>query len=225
MKDWSALEEAAGALRRLNRAVAGRDVPDDVLHDIARAADALADELAARPVRDKGSDMATVVDLAAAMAGQPVAVAVGDRVEFDPFSSGGGRLHPAAIGLDVRRDGKAAVVASVRVDPMFQGPPGRVHGGVLAVLIDELMGSVNRVTGRRAYTARLALDLRAAAPIDTELTFRAWLHDQQERKVTIRADGRVGSDVFLEAEGLFIVRRPETDSGAPPSLGAPVGSG
>ncbi|MET0325918.1 MAG: PaaI family thioesterase [Ilumatobacteraceae bacterium] len=146
----------------------------------------------------------------------PLPVGDGDPVEFDPFSGGGGRLHPASVGIDVRRDGDTAVVAVLRVDPMFQGPPGRVHGGVLATVIDELMGTVNRLIGQRAYTARLAIDYRAPAPIDTELTFRAWLHDRQGRKLTMRAEGRADADVVVEAEALFIVPRP------PPSSGPPV---
>jgi len=223
MKDWAALEEAAGALRRLNRAVASRDVPDEALRQVARVVGELAAELDARPLRDKGQDMATFVDLAAAMAGRPLPVAIGDAVEFDPFSAGAGRLHPAAVGLDVRREGKTAIVASVRVDRMFQGPPGRVHGGILAVLLDELMGTVIRMIGRRAYTARLTVDFRAPAPIDAELTFRAWLEDQQARKITMRADGRAGMDVFVEAEALFVVARPDAVDGAPPSLDAHVG--
>jgi len=210
MRDWSALQEAAGALRRLNSAVAGRDVADEALRDVARVADALADELNARPARDKGDDMATHGDLAAAMAGRPLPVAVGEQLEFDPFSAGGGRLHPASVGMDVRREGATAVVASVHVDAMFQGPPGRVHGGIVAVLIDELMGTVNRMIGQRAYTARLAIDFRAPAPIDAELTLRAWLHGQHGRKVTLRADGRCGGDLFVEAEGLFVTPRPDT---------------
>jgi acyl-coenzyme A thioesterase PaaI-like protein len=134
---------------------------------------------------------------------------VGDPLEFDPFSTGGGRLSPAAVGLDIRREGPAAIVAAVTVDHMFQGPPGRVHGGVLAMLIDELMGTVNRMIGQRAYTARLTVHFRAAAPIATELTFRAWLDGQHGRKVTLRAEGKVGSEVFVEADGLFVVPRPE----------------
>ena len=210
MRDWSALEEAAGALRRLNRAVAGRAISDDLLREIAREADAQAAELEAHPRRDKGDDMATQTDLAAAMEGQPLPVGIGDTLEFDPFSAGGGRLHPASIGMQMRREGDAAVVAAVHVDPMFQGPPGRVHGGVVAILIDELMGAVNRMLGQRAYTARLAINLRAPAPIDADLTLRAWLHDQQGRKVILRADGRSGTDTFVEAEGLFVIPRPET---------------
>lgn len=209
MSEWAALEEAAGALRRLNRAVAARDLDDDELGEIARVVGRLADGVAVRPWRDKGEDMDTLVDLAAAMAGRPLPVAVGESLEFDPFSAGGGRLHPSAVGMDVRRDGESAVVADVRVDRMFQGPAGRVHGGILAVIIDELMGTVNRMIGQRAFTARLTVDFRAPAPIDTELTFRAWLHDQQGRKITMRAEGDAGDGAFVEAEALFVIPRPD----------------
>ncbi len=193
----------------MNRIVASRDITDDALRVVTRAVDGLADALDAVPLRDKAEDMATLGVLANALAGEPLPVAVGDPVEFDPFSPGGGRLHPAAVGMDIRRDGDTAVVASVRVDPMFQGPPGRVHGGILAVLIDELMGTVNRMIGQRAYTARLAIDYRAPAPIDAELTFRAWLADRQDRKITMRLDGRAAGGVFVEAEGLFVMPRPD----------------
>src|SRR5215218_5158393 len=98
MKDWSALEEAAGALRRLNRAVASRDVADEALRQVARVVDGLADGLGARPLRDNGQDMATLVDLAAAMAGRPLPVAVGD-----PSSST--RSPPVAVASTQRPSG------------------------------------------------------------------------------------------------------------------------
>lgn len=210
MTEWAALEEAAGALRRLNRAVATRQVDDETLREVARRADALAGGLTSAPLRDKGADMATFVDLTAAMAGRPLTVAIGEWLEFDPFSTGGGRLHPSSVGMDIRRVGEQAVEATVRVDGMFQGPADRVHGGVLAVVIDELMGTVNRMIGQRAFTARLSIDYRSAAPIDTELTFRAWLHEQHGRKITLRATGSAGADPFVEAEALFVMPRPDS---------------
>jgi acyl-coenzyme A thioesterase PaaI-like protein len=87
---------------------------------------------------------------------------------------------------------------------MFQGPPGRAHGGTVALIIDELMGMVNRVAGRRAFTARLQVHLRAPAPVDVELTFRAWEHEVDGRKVTIRAEGRLDETLIVEADALFI---------------------
>lgn len=205
MTGWTTLEEATAALRRLNRAVAGFHGDDADLAEVTRVADALAARLGAGRPRQKDVDMA---DLGAAHDGElGPTLAIGDRLEFDPFSVGGGRLHPASIGFEMHRSGESAVTARAVVDPMFQGPPGRVHGGVVALIVDEVMGGVNRVLGRRAYTARLTVNLRGAAPVGEPLEFTAWCHEVDGRKVTLRAEGRSADGLFVDAEALFVAPR------------------
>jgi acyl-coenzyme A thioesterase PaaI-like protein len=198
--DWLAREDAAQALRRLNRAFSGFEVAGDDLREVTRRAGELADLLEAGQRRTKEDDTAAlnVSDRAAA-------VAIGEQLEFDPFSVGGGRLHPSSIGFDLERDGESSVIATAIVDPMFQGPPGRVHGGVIALIVDEVMGSVNRIVGQRAFTARLTVNLRAPAPTGTALVFRAWLRERNGRKITIDAEGRTETGVFVDGEALFVV--------------------
>jgi acyl-coenzyme A thioesterase PaaI-like protein len=200
MTDWIALEEAAAAMRRLNRAVTTFAASDSDLRHVARAATELAEQLEAGDPRQKDLEMATLPFFA----DDHPRPAEGDQVEFDPFSLGGGRLHPSSIGIEFHRDGAAAVTARCTVHGMFQGPPSRVHGGVVALIIDELMGVVNRVAGRRAFTARLQVHLRAPTPVDVELTFRAWEHEVDGRKVVIRAEGRHGDTLVVDADALFI---------------------
>jgi acyl-coenzyme A thioesterase PaaI-like protein len=212
MKDWLALEQAAAALRRLNRAMTTFDVPDDELRDLARVASALSQRLEAGGVRQKEQDMLTLPYFVAA-GERPPPSAAGDTLEFDPFSLGGGRLHPSSVGIDFTRETGALVTARCTVPGMFQGPPGRVHGGVVAVIVDELMGTVVRVTERRAFTARLQVQFRAPAPVEVELTFRAWVHDVVGRKIEIRAEGHAGEVLFVEADALFI----EVTAERPPS--------
>ncbi len=207
MDDWSALEQAAAAMRRLNRAVAWSDAPDVDLHEVARLATELSRRLETWPVRHKETVLPTASTVGGPAADHVHADGATDAsgdLEFDPFSVGGGRLSPASIGLEFRRDGAAAVTARCRVDGMFQGPPGRVHGGVIALILDELMAMVVRATGRRAFTARLQVHLRAPAPIDVELRFRAWEHQVDGRKVVIHAEGRSDEGLFVEADALFI---------------------
>jgi acyl-coenzyme A thioesterase PaaI-like protein len=204
MKDWSALEQVAAAMRRLNRAVAAFDAPEAELREIARAATDLSQRLEAGTPRVKEQEIASFPSFVTT--GEPPASAVdAEVIEFDPFSLGGGRLNPSSIGIEFGRDGAAAVTARCTVHGIFQGPPGRVHGGVVALIIDELMGVVNRVATRRAFTARLQVHLRAPTPVDSELTFRAWEHDVDGRKVVIRAEGRHGDTLVAEADALFIV--------------------
>ena len=211
MTDWSAQAEAAQALRRLNRAVAGFAPDDDVLRTLARTADELARRLESAPQRLKVDDMEELIALAADQGGWQRGAPVGERIEFDPLSPCGGRLHPSSIGLDMHRDSETSVIARVTVDPMFQGPPGRVHGGVVAMIVDEVMGTVNTVLDQRAFTARLTINLRAPAPIGTPLTFRAWLHEVSARKITILAEGHSDDGLFVEADGLFVATGTEMD--------------
>jgi acyl-coenzyme A thioesterase PaaI-like protein len=223
MKDWLALEQAAAAMRRLNRAVTTFEAPDEELREVARVANELSQRLEAGEVRQKDQELSTLPFFAALGEGPP-STAIGDALEFDPFSLGGGRLHPSSIGIEFRRDGTTSVTARCTVHGMFQGPPGRAHGGTVALIIDELMGVVNRVAGRRAFTARLQVHLRAPAPVDVELTFRAWEHEVDGRKVLIRAEGRSGQTLVVEADGLFIeVARVPPD--ASPSPGQVLTSG
>ena len=201
MTDWSARADAARALRRLNRAFAATDVDGDVLRDLSGRADALAAVLEEAGVRrDKEADTTALAE------GRPdaTAAAVGDRLEFDPFSACGGRFHPAAVGLDLVRDGEAAVAAYTTVDPMFQGPAGRVHGGVVAMIADEVMGMVNRVVGQRAFTARLTVNLRAPAPTGVALEFRAHQRERNGRKIFIDVEGRSPAGPFMDGEALFV---------------------
>lgn len=196
-------------LRRLNRAAAGRRATPEVLSEVGRVARELTARIEGHGPRDKAEDMASVLGWTPGTS-QPLDLEVGQALEFDPFSVGGGRLHPSSNGMDLRRDGEESVVATVTVDPMFQGPPERVHGGFQALLVDEVMGAVNRLAGRRAFTARLTVHFRGAAPVATELTIRAWLEEVDGRKITIRAEGHSAQGRFLEADGLFIAW-PEDD--------------
>jgi acyl-coenzyme A thioesterase PaaI-like protein len=200
--DWSDLERAAASLRRLNRALAGFEVPAGDLAELTATADGLAQRLERGTPRSKADDMVR------ANGGQPPSElpppAIGEAVSFDQFSAAGGRFHPCSVGLAFVRDGECSVRATTTVDPMFQGPPGRVHGGVVAMLVDEVMGVVNRVSGTMAFTGQLSLSYRAAAPVGEELVFRAWREAVDGRKVSLRAVGAGAEGVFVEADGLFI---------------------
>lgn len=197
------LEQAAASMRRLNHAFADHDLTDEQLHDVLRTAEELRTRLVGGPRFSKGDHMAAGEDRvqrSARLRGTPV----GGTVEFDPFSLAAGKYHPGSVGLTFTRESEDSVVATTVVAPMFQGPPDRVHGGVTAMLIDEVMGVVNSVCGAVAFTGRLEVSYRAPAPIGVPIQFRAWLDDVSGRKRTLRATGSGPDGVFAEATGLFI---------------------
>ena len=206
--DWSAVERAAAAMRRLNQALANRRVDDEVLDEITATVEATAARLEQGTLRVKIDDMLSRPYLREIYEGQyfPLPLEPGDEIEFDPFSIGGGTLHPASVNVRYFKESDDAVTGEAVVDPMFAGPPERTHGGVVALIIDELMGALNRMRGRQAYTGRLTVHYRAATPLGAPLHLRAWIESTSGRKIVQHAEVHGPEGLCVNAEGLFILR-------------------
>jgi hypothetical protein len=131
--------------------------------------------------------------------------------ELSTFS---GSLNPVAPPMTIRTgtldDGRPALIGSVRLDRLREGPPHAVHGGVLAGLFDELLGGGQRLDGGPpGMTGRLTIRYRRPTPLDADLELRVWIHDERKRRVTVRGDCIVAGDagtgqVTADAEAIFL---------------------
>lgn len=93
----------------------------------------------------------------------------------------------------------------------YEGPPGLVHGGVSALILDQVLGEAAAVGGAPGMTGRLTLRYRRPTPLG-DLAAEAWLDTTAGRKASIRghltdAEG----NITVEAEGLFILPRWATE--------------
>ncbi len=165
---------------------------------------------------------ATSIDSVAANLAGPV-VRADMAIDRDSYRSHmslvGGLSHPAAPQLVLEATEKG-VTGQVTVGTVFQGGPGLVHGGVLALLIDHAMGCVAAGPERPAMTVQLSLRYRRPTPIGVPLTVAAQLERTEGRKLhlsaTISADGLVTVDadaIFLtltteNLESVFARERP-----------------
>lgn len=129
--------------------------------------------------------------------------ATGDPARFFPYSPVVGPLSAIAPPVTFTFDGERMHGSGTLAAP-YTGPPGTVHGGVVAMVLDELLGAVNACLGLGAYTGTLTVRYERPTPIGEELTFDAWVDRTEGRKVftvgTISAD----STVTARAEGVFI---------------------
>jgi acyl-coenzyme A thioesterase PaaI-like protein len=129
--------------------------------------------------------------------------ATGDPARFFPYSPVVGPLNAIAPPLVFTFDGERMRGHGVLGAP-YAGPPGTVHGGVVALVLDELLGAVNACLGLGAYTGTLTIRYERPTPIGRELTFDAGVDRTEGRKVftigTISDDG----EVTARAEGVFI---------------------
>jgi acyl-coenzyme A thioesterase PaaI-like protein len=108
-----------------------------------------------------------------------------------------------------------AVRAMVRFGGKLNGHPGIVHGGILALLIDDILGfGFVAANVKMAVTANLNIDYRAPVPAGTTIVVDAVLDEQRRNdaprklywNVTV-TDATDPSLVYCHATSLFIIPR------------------
>ena len=127
-----------------------------------------------------------------------------DPASFFPYDVVMGRLNPLAAPIRVLwNDPKA--IATVRFGTAYEGPPGCVHGAVIAASFDQVFNVANLMAGTPGPTARLEVRLKRPTPLHTEVRFEGWRERIEGRKVFAAGQLLAGDVLTAEAEGLFIL--------------------
>ncbi|MBS9375399.1 PaaI family thioesterase [Rhodococcus sp. B50] len=117
----------------------------------------------------------------------------------------------AAIGLrnaiapiaEIQEDGDGRVWADVHLGPIHEGPAGHVHGGVSALLLDQVLGDAARISGHPGMTGTLTIRYRKRTPLGA-LRVEAKLDRIEGRKAFVVGHVADAEGVCVEAEGIFI---------------------
>ena len=70
-------------------------------------------------------------------------------------------------------DENRRVHGSFRLPGRYEGPPAHVHGGIIALLIDEAMGKLNRPEQIVALTAEMSIQYVRPVPLRKKITIEA----------------------------------------------------
>jgi uncharacterized protein (TIGR00369 family) len=108
---------------------------------------------------------------------------------------------------------RKAFVCRFRLDERYTGPPGHCHGGIIATILDEAMGKVNKLRQVIAVTAQMTVDYLRPVPLNQPLRVESRDVSSLRRKHVNRGEilnqkGEVlarGEALFIsvDAEGLF----------------------
>lgn len=130
-------------------------------------------------------------------AGSPIPAHFRNCFGCGPDHSCGLHLTPIiGPGLDIR--------AELALTEEHQGAAGLAHGGLLAAIADEAMGSLHWLLLVPAVTARLEVDYIAPVPVGSQMVLRASITGQDGRKVYTAAVVGVNGRPLLRASGLFV---------------------
>ena len=182
------VDAAVAAVRRLAEALLRTGGGTEVdLDDLARRLDALSEEVEQHtPALDE-----RMVDM---WSGE-------GATRHDPVTGPENAIAPP-LHLVGREDG--SVSGTVRLGVLYQGPPGCVHGGVSALLLDHTLGVANAWAGKAGMTGTLTVRYHAPVPLHEDLVVSGRQERVEGRKIwttgTISHDGKV----LVSTEGLFI---------------------
>ncbi len=123
---------------------------------------------------------------------------------------GCGQANPVGLHLEFFRAEDGAAVSFARVPDTYEGPPGYVHGGIIATLLDEAMSKAVRARGLLAMTRRLEVDYLRPVPSGSAIRMEGRVVRDEGRKhwTEARVLNEEGA-VLAEGKGLFIEIRRE----------------
>ena len=97
-----------------------------------------------------------------------------------------------------------------RLGPEYQGGPGFLHGGIIATVLDEALGKVNRFHGATAVTAELTIEYLRPIRVDEEIVVEAFHLERNGRQLWHACEIRnAAGQVLAKGKGRFVVIDPE----------------
>lgn len=121
------------------------------------------------------------------------------------FGCGGANGFGMKLTFEVDRDtGRAS--GKFVLGPRYAGGAGFVHGGVIAVLLDEVMGKISKLSEERAVTAELNIEYRKPVPTDAEIVVSGWQeHEKGRNRFRVGEIHDADGNLLACGRGRFVV--------------------
>ncbi len=175
----------ADAVRELVDATIRTEADDDVVADARTAIEAVTQLLRQRT--------------------RPVGVSY--RVDGRPLPLGNavvGACNPIAPPIVVRHDGHGRCWSDFVLGSAYEGPPGLVHGGVSALILDHMLGeAASEGLSKARFTGTITVKYLRGTPLGP-LRSDAWIDRGEGAKVFARGSISDTEGLTVEAQGVFI---------------------
>ena len=90
-------------------------------------------------------------------------------------------------------------VCRFRLGKRYTGPPGHTHGGIIATILDEAMGKVNKLRHVVALTSRITVEYLKPVPLNQPLRV-------ESREVSVRGRRHINMAEILDRKGAVLAR-------------------
>src|SRR5215217_7282689 len=119
-----------------------------------------------------------------------------------------GLRNANAVPLMIVQDRAAGRATSeFELNALHEGPPGQVHGGVVALVLDQVFGEAAAAGGVPGMTGTLTLRYVLSTPLGP-CSAAAWVDRRDGVKTVVKGElRRADGTVTVTAEGIFILPR------------------
>ncbi len=136
---------------------------------------------------------------------------MGAKLKLEPnpgnhcFGCGGANEFGMKLAFELDEDEKRCSGRFV-LGARYGGGAGFAHGGVIAILLDEAMGKISKLTDERAVTAELNIEYRKPVPVDSEIAVSGWQEDEKGRnRFRVAEIHDANGNLLARGRGRFVV--------------------
>jgi acyl-coenzyme A thioesterase PaaI-like protein len=114
-----------------------------------------------------------------------------------------GLRNPVAPPLAITHGAEGLISSDFALGAAYEGPPGHVHGGVCAMVLDHVLGAAAHLPGKPAYTGTLSVRYLRGTPLGP---LRAEARVDRVEGVKTFASGHIADahGITVQAEGVFL---------------------
>jgi uncharacterized protein (TIGR00369 family) len=122
-----------------------------------------------------------------------------------------GIQNPHSVGITWYQDEDGSIHAEMVFKEAHQGPPGHVHGGASAAVLDEAMGASVWRAGYSVVAVNLEINYSQPVPLGQNIIIEARIAEVLPRKILTTSEMRLpdgsiavtGRGIYVEAPHLF----------------------
>ena len=188
---WEARNRLAAATRALNEKLVSTDIGPELAAALTQKIEDLTAELS------QVDQVSGLVDMAKRGKRGTIDNVMGELVAM------AGRSHPCSPEL-LWQEEPNRITGTVTFGQAFEGPPGHVHGGWVAGVLDHLMGMTHVRTGHPGMTGGLSVRYLKPTPLNQRIEVSAEATERDDKRTEVKADMRCGDTTTATAEAIFV---------------------
>ena len=188
---WRARRQLALAARQLNESLISADIPPEQALELSDELSRLAASLSDLP------QVSGLMDMVGRRPQDGIDTIMGEFVAM------AGRSHPCSPDLTWHAEAHQ-IRGTVTFSQAFEGPPGHVHGGWVAGILDHLMGMTHVHMGQPGMTSGLTVRYLKPTPLRQIIAISAVSEELDERRTQVNAEMRCGETITATATAIFV---------------------